>query len=99
MKKFFIPNILILLTFVSFLNAKTTFEADTIRTNEGDLVLDPFAGSNTAGSVAERLKRRWLAFEIEETYLEGSKFRFWPIISENQEIGEETIQQLSLFRA
>jgi DNA modification methylase len=70
-----------------------------LSTNEGDLVLDPFAGSNTAGSVAERLKRRWLAFEIEETYLEGSKFRFWPIVSGNQEIGEETVQQLPLFSA
>lgn len=54
-----------------------------LTTDEGDLVLDPFAGSNTTGAVAERLKRRWLAFEIEEIYLEGSKFRFWPIVSED----------------
>ena len=26
---------------------------------EGELVMDPFAGSNTTGAVAERLKRRW----------------------------------------
>lgn len=45
-------------------------------TNEGDLVLDPFAGSNTAGAVAERLGRRWLAIEIVEEYLAASKFRF-----------------------
>jgi DNA modification methylase len=50
-----------------------------LTTGEGDLVLDPFAGSNTTGQVAERLKREWIAFEIEERYLEGSKFRFWPI--------------------
>ncbi len=54
-----------------------------LTTDEGNLVLDPFAGSNTTGAVAERLKRRWLAFEIEERYLEGSKFRFWPIVSED----------------
>lgn len=45
-------------------------------TDEGDIVLDPFAGSNTTGSVAESLKRRWLAFENVEEYLQGSKFRF-----------------------
>lgn len=47
-------------------------------TDEGDLVLDPFAGSNVTGEVAERLNRRWLALEIVEEYLEGSKFRFAP---------------------
>jgi site-specific DNA-methyltransferase (cytosine-N4-specific) len=45
-------------------------------TNEGDLVLDPFAGSNTTGSVAEQLRRRWLAFEIEPKYVETSMLRF-----------------------
>lgn len=45
-------------------------------TVDGDLVVDPFAGSNTAGAVAERLGRRWLAMEILEEYLEASKFRF-----------------------
>jgi DNA modification methylase len=45
-------------------------------TDEGDLVVDPFAGSNTAGAVAERLGRRWLAMELLEEYLEASKFRF-----------------------
>lgn len=45
-------------------------------TEEGDLVLDPFAGSNTTGAVAEKLERRWIAIEKEETYLEASKFRF-----------------------
>ena len=28
------------------------------------------------GRVAETLQRRWLAFEINETYLQASKFRF-----------------------
>lgn len=45
-------------------------------TDENDLVLDPFAGSNTTGAVAEIMQRKWLAFELNETYLEGSKFRF-----------------------
>lgn len=45
-------------------------------TKEGDVVLDPFAGSNVTGEVAEGLKRKWLAFELSEEYLNGSKFRF-----------------------
>lgn len=45
-------------------------------TGEGDLVLDPFAGSNTTGAVAEQLQRRWIAVEKVESYLRASKFRF-----------------------
>ena len=45
-------------------------------TDENDLVLDPFAGSNTTGAVAERLGRRWLAFESVKEYAANSKLRF-----------------------
>jgi len=45
-------------------------------TDEGELVVDPFAGSNTTGLVAERLHRRWLAFEQVAEYLVASKVRF-----------------------
>lgn len=45
-------------------------------TDENDLVLDPFAGSNTTGASAERLGRRWAALEINEDYLKASKVRF-----------------------
>jgi len=45
-------------------------------TDSGDTVLDIFAGSNTAGSAAEKLDRRWLAFEKDRTYLAASAFRF-----------------------
>jgi site-specific DNA-methyltransferase (cytosine-N4-specific) len=45
-------------------------------TDEGDLVFDPFAGSNTTGAVAENLGRQWLSLELEEEYIEGSKGRF-----------------------
>jgi site-specific DNA-methyltransferase (cytosine-N4-specific) len=45
-------------------------------TDESDIVLDPFAGSNTTGSVAEALQRRWIALELSEAYLEASRFRF-----------------------
>jgi DNA modification methylase len=45
-------------------------------TDDNDIVIDPFAGSNVTGSVAERLQRRWIAIECEQQYLEASKFRF-----------------------
>jgi DNA modification methylase len=48
-----------------------------LTSRKNDLVLDPFAGSNTTGYAAEILERRWLAFEINEDYLKGSKFRFF----------------------
>ncbi|KAB8332074.1 site-specific DNA-methyltransferase [Scytonema tolypothrichoides VB-61278] len=45
-------------------------------TDEGDFVLDSFAGSNTTGFVAEMLQRRWISFEIAENYIIGSRYRF-----------------------
>jgi hypothetical protein len=49
-------------------------------TNRGDCVFDPFAGSNTTGSTAARLGRRWLATEPNAAYIAGSKGRF-PILT------------------
>jgi len=45
-------------------------------TDPGDLVLDPFAGSNTTGAVAEQLGRRWIAIEKSATYAKDSELRF-----------------------
>ncbi|MFO0965534.1 MAG: site-specific DNA-methyltransferase [Gemmataceae bacterium] len=45
-------------------------------TKPGQTVLDPFAGSNTTGRVAESLGRRWLSVEINPEYVAGSKLRF-----------------------
>lgn len=45
-------------------------------TDEGDLLLDPFAGSNTTGYIAEKLKRKWIAIEIDEDYAYNSIVRF-----------------------
>ena len=59
-------------------------------TNEGDLVFDPFAGSNTTGLVSETLGRRWLASELSEEYLEGSTFRFDSFSLERPRSGKNT---------
>jgi len=45
-------------------------------TQPGQLVLDPFGGSNTTGRVAETLERRWLSIEINADYVAGSRLRF-----------------------
>ncbi len=45
-------------------------------TDEGDLVCDPFAGSNTTGEVAEKLKRRWVSAELDPDYFLSSSLRF-----------------------
>ena len=47
-------------------------------TDEGDAVLDPFAGSNTTGAVAESLRRRWISVEADWTYAAHSIGRFDP---------------------
>ena len=45
-------------------------------TEPGQLVLDPFAGSNVVGQVAESLERAWISVEIKREYVEGSRLRF-----------------------
>lgn len=48
-------------------------------TEPGDLIVDPFAGSNTTGAVAQHLGRRWIAVDQVPEYLLASSFRFDPI--------------------
>lgn len=45
-------------------------------TDSDDLVLDPFAGSNTTGEAAEREGRNWTAIESRRDYLQASQSRF-----------------------
>jgi len=51
-------------------------------TEEGDVVCDPFAGSNATGEAAEALGRRWISCDLDEengkagTYVRASAFRF-----------------------
>lgn len=45
-------------------------------TSPGDLILDPFGGSNTTGAAAEELNRYWISIEASEDYIEGSRGRF-----------------------
>jgi site-specific DNA-methyltransferase (cytosine-N4-specific) len=45
-------------------------------TEPRQLVLDPFAGSNVTGQVAEALGRSWISVEINGEYVAGSQLRF-----------------------
>lgn len=45
-------------------------------TDPGDLVLDPFSGSNSTGYSAQQLNRRWCSVECNEKYIAGSMGRF-----------------------
>jgi DNA modification methylase len=67
-------------------------------TERGDVVLDPFAGSNTTGWVAETLQRRWIAIELVEDYLKGAEFRFASSTGTNEpNTKEDSVSQQSLF--
>lgn len=45
-------------------------------TDEDDIVVDIFGGSNTTGWAAESLNRRWMTFELLQEYVATSAFRF-----------------------
>lgn len=45
-------------------------------TDQNDIVLDIFGGSNQTGKVAEEEGRQWLTFELDPEYVEASKFRW-----------------------
>jgi len=44
---------------------------------ENDVVLDPFAGSNTTGEAAEKLQRNWVSMEVNKDYVKTSRLRFF----------------------
>lgn len=45
-------------------------------TEPGDLVIDPFAGSNVTGAAAEQLDRHWIGIERVSEYAAASESRF-----------------------
>lgn len=60
-------------------------------TDEGDLVVDIFAGSNTTGKVAEDLDRRWISYDISREYVASSIFRFCDNIDKAKEYYEKIV--------
>jgi len=52
------------------------FFVDFLLDGKRKLIVDPFGGSNTTGSVAEQRGHRWIMFEQEDEYMRGSMVRF-----------------------
>jgi len=52
------------------------FFLDFLLDSQDKIILDPFAGSNVTGSVAEKHGHRWVAFEQSDEYIRGSMLRF-----------------------
>lgn len=52
-------------------------------TEPDDIILDPFAGSVVTGDVCEALGRKWIAIELDEGYLNASKYRFPELSMQN----------------
>ena len=67
-------------------------------TDPGDIVLDIFAGSNCTGYMAEKLGRRWMAFETNKEYLAASAIRFTQSIEEAKRVYNEFIKGNSSLR-
>lgn len=66
-------------------------------TDPGDMVLDPFAGSNTTGYVSEIMNRRWLAVEKSEEYITDSYLRFGHIdVTTNELIEKRQMKSIQL---
>ena len=67
-------------------------------TDEGDLVLDIFAGSNTTGEVAEMKGRRWIACDLDSDYLAASALRFfeYPINDKQRKIYTQLSQEVNI---
>lgn len=66
-------------------------------TDEDDVVLDIFGGSNTTGFTAEALNRKWLTFELNQEYLFSSVFRF--LEGESTEAVKRVLSELQDSRA
>lgn len=69
-------------------------------TDEDDIVLDIFGGSNTTGFAAEVLERNWLTFELRRDYLTSSVLRFLEgqsLATVRRVVGELQAEDASLF--
>ncbi len=53
-------------------------------TDPDDLILDPFAGSNTTGFCAQLAERRWISIEANQEYTQHSEIRFSEDLSKSE---------------
>lgn len=57
-------------------------------TDESDLVVDIFGGSNTTGQACEKLNRKWVSIDLEKEYVAASAFRFLPKDTSEKKVRE-----------
>lgn len=62
-------------------------------TEENDLVVDIFSGSNTTGHTAEKLNRRWISFELDLEYIASSSFRFIENMDETKAVYDKILNK------
>lgn len=62
-------------------------------TDENDLVVDIFSGSNTTGSTADKLGRRWKSFELNLEYVASSSFRFIENMDDAREVYDKILNK------
>ena len=53
-----------------------------LTTDETDIIVDPFCGSNTTGYMADTLGRQWLSIDSNSAYLDASRSR-WDVSEPN----------------
>ncbi len=63
-----------------------------IASNEGDLILDCFAGSGTTMAVAQRLGRKWIGCDINTGAIQTSTKRLAQIIEEQEKSNQKLIK-------
>jgi len=64
-----------------------------LATNEGDLVLDSFAGSGTTAAVAHKMNRKWITVELGQHAITHCFPRFQRII--DRQIQQELQKRLT----
>lgn len=65
-------------------------------TNEGDIVMDPFAGSGTTGIVADRLGRKWIMIDASDEAQRTMQKRFEGIPHKTKSMGTKPSETSSL---
>lgn len=66
-------------------------------TNEGDIVLDPFAGIGSSPYVALTMNRRGIGFELKESYYQQMKNNLELVAQETETMGGYPVGQMSIF--
>ena len=61
--------------------------------NVGDIILDPFMGSGTTAAVAKKLKRRFIGFEIDGTYVNAALVRIKKIVPLDETLLDYKVEQ------